>query len=130
LWHTAAVGYAAAVRPQSGCEAERSRRCFGRERCLARFAAPKAYCHAVFTGTDTSFRRIVDLTWNLGLDELRQQGQRFIPAEIASLGGDDGTHTFLNNAHRITAALNDRGVRTARGGRWTRVQVGMILARA
>src|SRR4051794_3643015 len=34
-------------------------------------------------------RRIVDLIWNFGLDELRKQGQRFLPAEIASLGWDD-----------------------------------------
>src|SRR5262249_8251678 len=39
-----------------------------------------------------------DLIWNLGLDELSKQGQRFLPAEIASLGWDDGRHAFLNNA--------------------------------
>src|SRR5262245_38054997 len=44
-------------------------------------------------------RRIVDLIWNLRLDELRKQGQRFLPAEIASLGWDDGRHAFLDDAH-------------------------------
>jgi DNA invertase Pin-like site-specific DNA recombinase len=32
--------------------------------------------------------------------------------------------------NRIAAALNDRGVPTARGGRWTHVQVGNVLHRA
>jgi hypothetical protein len=30
----------------------------------------------------------------------------------------------------IAAALNARGVRTARGGRWAATQVGAVLARA
>ncbi|MBX9846059.1 MAG: recombinase family protein [Xanthobacteraceae bacterium] len=30
----------------------------------------------------------------------------------------------------IAAKLNERGVKTARGGRWTHVQVGAALARA
>ena len=38
---------------------------------------------------------IVDLIWNLGLDELRKQSQRFLPAEIAGLGWDDSGHAFL-----------------------------------
>lgn len=33
-----------------------------------------------------------------------------------------------NNA--IAAKLNERGVKTARGGKWTHVQVGAALARA
>jgi hypothetical protein len=33
----------------------------------------------------------------------------------------------LRNA--IAQALNDRGVKTAKGGRWTHVSVGNVLAR-
>ena len=36
----------------------------------------------------------------------------------------------ITSHNRIAAALNDRGVRTARGGRWTHVQVGNVLARS
>jgi DNA invertase Pin-like site-specific DNA recombinase len=36
----------------------------------------------------------------------------------------------ITSANAIAGKLNDRGVRTARGGKWTHVQVGAALARA
>jgi DNA invertase Pin-like site-specific DNA recombinase len=36
----------------------------------------------------------------------------------------------ITSANAIAAKLNDRGIKTARGGKWTHVQVGNILARA
>jgi DNA invertase Pin-like site-specific DNA recombinase len=36
----------------------------------------------------------------------------------------------ITSHHRIAGVLNQRGVKTARGGRWTHVQVGMIVKRA
>jgi DNA invertase Pin-like site-specific DNA recombinase len=36
----------------------------------------------------------------------------------------------ITSANAIAAKLNERGIKTARGGRWTHVQVGNILARA
>ena len=33
------------------------------------------------------------------------------------------------SANAIAGKLNDRGVKTARGGKWTHVQVGAVLAR-
>jgi DNA invertase Pin-like site-specific DNA recombinase len=39
-------------------------------------------------------------------------------------------HGGVTSHAGIAAKLNERGVRTARGGRWTHVQVGAVLARA
>src|SRR5215468_7162091 len=37
------------------------------------------------------------LVRNLGLDELRQQDERLLPAEIARLGGNDSGHPLLHD---------------------------------
>src|SRR5439155_12665935 len=34
---------------------------------------------------------------DFSLDEFRQEHQRFLPAKITSLGGDDGRHAFLGD---------------------------------
>jgi DNA invertase Pin-like site-specific DNA recombinase len=34
------------------------------------------------------------------------------------------------SANAVAGKLNERGIKTARGGKWTHVQVGNILARA
>src|SRR5215510_16483848 len=39
------------------------------------------------------------LLWNLRLDELREQGEGFLPAQIARLGWDDTGHPLLHDAH-------------------------------
>jgi len=36
----------------------------------------------------------------------------------------------ITSANAIAGRLNERGVKTARGGKWTHVQVGAALARA
>src|SRR5688572_18464823 len=37
------------------------------------------------------------LLWNLGLDELRKQPERVLPAEIAGLGGNEARYAFLHD---------------------------------
>src|SRR5438034_8269220 len=37
------------------------------------------------------------LVWNLGLDELRKECQRLLPAEIARFGRNDAGHPFLHD---------------------------------
>src|SRR5262249_16259247 len=68
-----------------------------------------------------SLRRIVDLIWNLGFDELRKQGQGFLPAEIASLGWDDRRHAFLNNGHVRADGYSPEGNRRLHFPRQLRV---------
>ena len=36
---------------------------------------------------------------DVGFDEHRELGQRFLPAEVAHLGGDDGGHALLDDVH-------------------------------
>src|SRR5262249_48737553 len=38
--------------------------------------------------------------------------------------------TGITSANAIAAKLNERGIRTARGGKWTHVQVGNLTKRA
>ena len=38
--------------------------------------------------------------------------------------------TGTRSANAIAGQLNDRGIKTARGGKWSHVQVGHILRRA
>ena len=37
------------------------------------------------------------LIWNLSLDKFREEHERFLPAEIARLGGNDSGHAFLHD---------------------------------
>ena len=37
------------------------------------------------------------LVWNLSLDKFNQQDKRFLPAEIARLGGNGSGHAFLHD---------------------------------
>ena len=41
----------------------------------------------------------LSLIWDLGLDEFRKKSERFLPAEIASLGWNDRWHAFLHYIH-------------------------------
>jgi hypothetical protein len=56
------------------------------------------------------------LIWDFGLDEFRQQRQRFLPAEVARLDGNGGGHSFLRDVqlraagHRVQ---RDRGLHFA-----------------
>jgi hypothetical protein len=40
---------------------------------------------------------IAELAWNFGLDQVRQQSERFLPAEIASLGRNSTGYAFLQD---------------------------------
>src|SRR6266567_8608212 len=39
------------------------------------------------------------LIWNFCLDKFRQQNERFLPAEIASLGSNNRSHALLHDRH-------------------------------
>src|SRR6266446_1396143 len=53
------------------------------------------------------------LIWNLRLDQFRQQGERFLPAEVTSFGRNDSGYAFLHNVN-FSSARNflqrDRGL--------------------
>ena len=44
-------------------------------------------------------RRSARLVWNLRLDKLRQKSERFLPAEIASIRGNDIGDAFLHDVY-------------------------------
>src|SRR6266511_2628955 len=56
--------------------------------------APSAACHGWAALIPKSYSTLI---WNLGLDKFRQKSERFLPAEIASLGGNDIGYPFLHN---------------------------------
>ena len=63
----------------------------------------------------------------LAVDALKAGADRFaanvlpVIREIQASG--------VTSANAIAAKLNERGVKTARGGKWTHVQVGAALSR-
>src|SRR5438067_13599792 len=44
-----------------------------------------------------------ELIWNLGLNEFRQKGERFLPTETASLGWNNSREPFLHDVQLSSA---------------------------
>src|SRR6266446_7846349 len=61
------------------------------------------------------------LVWNLGLDELRKECQRLLPAEIARLGRNDAGHPFLHDAQLCADGYLPQGYRRLHLSRQARV---------
>src|SRR5437588_10898005 len=65
--------------------------------------------HAGRRTTDDAVRSVMQqssASWlirDFSLDEFRQEHQRFLPAKITSLGGDDCRHAFLGDVQLVSA---------------------------
>lgn len=63
-----------------------------------------------------------------GVDALKAGADQFAANVLPIIR--DLQKAGTRSANAIALKLNERGVKTARGGKWTHVQVGMVLARA